>query len=102
MNGQTLDDLNGDGRFLRGSDTSGTEQSHAFQGHFHNLYDQDTNQVSITSSGGSSPGCVEDAVRYNYPAYVGAPVTDGSHGTPQTDSETRPINMSVKWIIRIK
>ncbi|MCP4595077.1 hypothetical protein, partial [Neptuniibacter sp.] len=35
--GQTIPDLNGDERFLRGSSTSGTEQPDAFQGHFHDV-----------------------------------------------------------------
>jgi hypothetical protein len=38
---------------------------------------------------------------YN-PSRVQAAVSNGVNGTPRTSNETRPINMSVVWIMRIK
>lgn len=124
-NGQTLNDpsspyhnqvipnLNGDpnganspglsekiGVFLRGGTTSGVGQNDAFQGHKHSV-DPD--------------GALK--YQYQYPAYtietggiygaianisVGNPTSDGTNGTPRTANETRPKNMSVVWIMRVK
>lgn len=35
-------------------------------------------------------------------SYIREAITDGVNGTPSTGSETRPVNMSVVWIMRIK
>jgi len=117
---QTIPDLNGDARFLRGGSLSGTEQDDAFQGHKHTV-DPPTHRhimpMNNMSSGYSHADNGGAATRYNatgsnngYTSYTnmgefnsGVPVGDGTHGTPKCDSsETRPINMSVVWIMRIK
>lgn len=101
MNGQTLPDLNGDERFLRGSGTSGTTQADAFQGHRHTVIN---NYVPLRSdgAGGNTHTAGTATAVVNASDFVGDPRTDGTNGTPRTASETRPINMSVKWVMRIK
>lgn len=105
---QTLPDLNGDARFLRGSSTSGTEQTDAFQGHWHD--------VSATSGGyewyakynatyldGSGEDAYEPRTANGSDRQKAKTIqSDNSNGTPRIAEETRPINMSVVWIIRIK
>jgi hypothetical protein len=66
--------------------------------------------LRITNAGGAKYGvswaasyldaAIGDTATGNVKAF--APITDGSNGTPRIDDETRPINMTVKWIIRIK
>lgn len=110
-NGQTIPNLNGDAAganspgqaaqvamFLRGGLTSGVGQQDAFQGHRHPSW--------WPQSGGSLAGGAYIAGRDFDPGaqylYVGDPSTDGTNGTPRTASETRPVNMSVVWIMKVK
>jgi len=124
-NGQTLNDpaspyhnqvipnLNGDpnganspglnekaGMFLRGGTTSGTGQNDAFQGHRHSI---DTDGALKSEWEYNSR---RDTDSGNYGPYanitVGDPISDGTNGTPRTANETRPKNMSVVWIMRVK
>jgi hypothetical protein len=88
--------------FLKGDETSGATQFDSFQGHWHNIYDNDGNIVSITSSINGTYGCAEDSSRYDWPAKARDPITDGISGTPRTSSTTKPRNMTVVWIMRIK
>lgn len=106
MNGETLPDLNGDLAFVRGGTTSSnTKQDDAFQGHRHNggsrmhstvnyFYSQESLGAG-TSTGASTPGTSR---RH----YTGNPTTDTANGTPRTTTETRPINMTMIMIMRIK
>lgn len=98
-NGQVIPDLNasvgGDiSRFLRGSTTSGTMQAQDVQPHNHtvtsngNLIAQ--NPSTILSGGFSGGG--------NYANTGNGSVTVNN----STGSETRPANMSVIWIMRVK
>lgn len=97
FNGQTLEDLNGDGRFIRGAATSGTEQGFAMEDHYH--------EKSFTR--GDSVGSTYNVQRGGAPQ-VGSITagdvspSDAGAGAPSVASETRPINMSVVWIIKIK
>ncbi|ROL58455.1 tail fiber protein [Bacteroidetes/Chlorobi group bacterium Naka2016] len=123
-NGQTLNDpaspyhnqvipnLNGDpnganspglsekaGMFLRGGTNSGTGQYDAFQGHRHSVdpdgalkYSWSYNTYDL-SSGNYAPLAN---------ITIGDPISDGTNGTPRTANETRPKNMSVVWIMRVK
>ena len=107
-NGQALPDLNNakeswntNGSFLRGGNTSGEFQDDQFQGHWHNLHDyydgtsgreywhQNNNQ-------GNGDRIINPYIR------VKDPIADGTNGTPRTGTETRPVNMSVVWIIKIR
>ncbi len=96
--GQTIPDLNGDERFLRGGSTSGTEQAHALEEHNHSFQAM----YNITGSGYASriPGhesAGSDIGNYSLNT------TNWSTSGANTDAdETRPINMSVVWIMRVK
>ena len=97
-NGETLSDVNGEGRFIRGCDpgSSGIEQGHAFQGHHHETY--------YRASVGTETDCLASGITKSVSksTAVENPTTDGVNGTPQTASETRPINMAAVYIIKIK
>lgn len=109
LDGEILDDLNGDSRFLRGSSTSGTLQNdeiishkHDDSGHNHQYYG--------SAAAGSDWGIKNDRIAsptsnyiMNGSADLGDPTDSGTGaGTPAHGNETRPINMSIVWIIRIK
>ncbi len=108
---QTIPNLNGDasganspglnekaGMFLRGGTSSGTGQNDAFQGHKHSIT---SNAVSYSYGG----MMVDEEAEVDLPSAtieVGNPISDGTNGTPRTANETRPKNMSVVWIMRVK
>jgi len=94
----TVPNLNGEGRFLRGSTTSGVSQTDAFQGHGHYIKGQE-NMMSANSGGTEFlgwEGGAETAARR-----TGLPQTDG-YGAPRIATETRPTNTSVIWIMKIR
>lgn len=105
-NGQVIPDLNGGARFLRGSSTSGTMQGFAMQGHRHNVRRGDGQDLYANDGAGAS-----QLVAY-FSTLTGTVnssqiesrelITDGINGTPVISTETRPVNMSVVWIMRIK
>lgn len=81
--------------FLRGGLTSGIGQQDAFQGHWH----------YGPSRYGASPwndGALQSVDASGTIILSGNPISDGTNGTPRTASETRPVNMSVVWIIKVK
>lgn len=95
--GATLPDLNGQGRFLRGSSTSGTDQGQMFQDHAHYRNPSNVGEhLPTVVPGGFSYVPNLGGVDTPISAFTGNAVT-GSFGT-----ETRPINMSVVWVMRIK
>lgn len=99
--GQTLPDLNGDARFLRGGSVSGIPQADAFQDHGHDLY----LRSNFGASGGGRDVGQEGANANQLMTtndYVRDPIQINSNGVPRVDNETRPVNMSVVWIMRIK
>jgi hypothetical protein len=94
-NGQTVPNLNGQARFLRGSSHSGDLQDDAFQGHEHDLgLNYNSNPFINTGA------CGNNTVYFGH-LKTGSTLDDG-HGEPRVANETRPINMSVVWIMRIK
>ena len=114
LNGQTIPNLNGAAggadspghtakvaMFLRGGVTSGTGQQDAFQGHWHVLNSR-LYGGSIAGYGGSSATTTQTPD--SDPTYmsVGNAKSDGTNGTPRTASETRPSNMAIVWIMRVK
>lgn len=65
-------------------------QADAFQGHFHqtilNTSPTDTGKLALEE---------QDSDATTTTISTGAPITDGSHGTPRTASETRPVNFAM-------
>ena len=123
INNQAIPNLNS-GRFLRGSGASGTLQDDQMQGHIHNTntvqpnillgnfqpepnqgwwaghpQDQRGGLAQWTQAGGGFQSIYrQDAHSHT----VTQPVNDGANGNPRFGTETRPSNMSVVWIMRIK
>ncbi len=102
-NGQVIPDLNSGGRFLRGSATSGTLQADAFQGHYHEIIDPGGINGHIVADSSNEAG-IGPALNMTFHGSlnVGSPKTDNINGTPKIANETRPVNMSVVWIMRVK
>ncbi len=103
LNGRTIPNLNGaasTGHFLRGSDASGVFQQDTFQGHWHVTgaggvpFPQSTNGTLIESG--------DTWIQSPSNATVRSPISDNINGTPRTAGETRPVNMSVVWIMKVK
>jgi hypothetical protein len=80
--------LNGEGRFLRGGSSAGVEQDHQMQSHTHSYVQGYAN--ADTAAGGGNTGLTSAASQ-----------TTGTN-TGNSASETRPINMSVIWLMRVK
>lgn len=102
---RTLPDLNTTARFLRGGTASGVMQSDAFQGHWHARRWTNTAGpnygVTYTSSSKADmdmTGLTGEATNYG----IGNATTDNVNGSPRTAVETRPVNMTILWIIKIK
>jgi hypothetical protein len=95
-NGNKIPDLNSTGRFLRGSSTSGIMQemdwkSFSVYSEYNQKYQHDN--LFIPKNGFSTPGM--------YAGSWGVGVSNGLHFSFD-NSEIRPINMSVVWIIKVK
>lgn len=122
-----LPDLNGasdgsNGRFLRGGSTSGVMQEYSLENHRHWIvYNGGINSnlsseldswypiYNYGASGGDTQYSFDsnntEAVPGGIDANVGVvsePIANTSTGTVSVDDETRPVNMSVIWIIRVK
>lgn len=96
---EALPNLNGSSLFLRGASASGSVQSDAFQGHYQPGTAIRSNVQPLGTSGTPWTAVRADGVG----TLIGrSPVSDGVNGTPRIASETRPANMSVVWIIKIK
>lgn len=111
LHGQVIPNLNGPGLFIRGGAVSGVQQADQFQshthsdlGHAHSIHDTDHHGTPANA----------DYTPYEYGNYyadlgdtsVGhAVLTDpvtSSGGPVRHGSETRPANMSMVWIMRVK
>ena len=88
--------------FLRGGTQSGNGENDAFQGHRHSV--SGNYNIAATCSNSGSDDRRADCTSYGTAVSIsiGDPTTDGTNGTPRTASETRPKNMSVVWIMRVK
>ncbi len=128
MNGQVIDDaespfhgefvpnLNGEKRFLRGGTEAGVLEDDALQNHIHNFVG--TRGTTEGPSVGNIParsyadshnnldrepgrfGPHQNEETHNHGFTPSGTISNPSSG--RTADETRPINMSVVWIIRIK
>ncbi len=101
--GQTIPDLNNSGRFLRGAMISGTMQQDAFQGHSHWKNQDHLAELILAGPGGSNHtfyGCC-DWMNWLFRGETGEPKNRG-YGEPREADETRPVNMSVVWVIKVK
>ena len=85
---QIITDLNGQGRFLRGSSVSGIMQADELRSHAHQYV-----RLFYIATGGQAEGYPPNDAKGKW-----ADTNTTSHG----GSETRPINMSVVWIMKIK
>ena len=119
--GQTMPDLNGQARFLRGGAISGTLQADQFQSHQHEAGSLDTGSTTHTHhwaeyyasgepfAGGDNYWGGRQNGNFSADHNLGGgshnhPVT-GSVGNPSSGnygSETRRIHMCVVWIMRVK
>jgi hypothetical protein len=98
-NGQVIPDLNasisGDiSRFLRGSTTSGTIQAQDVQPHNHSV--TINGSLLAQNPSPSVSGGFQGGGNYSNTGYGSVSVNNS------TGSETRPYNMSVIWIMRVK
>jgi len=122
LNGQVIPNLNGaaaganlsDGDdlgttgdvFLRGDETSGATQFDNLQGHWHDIYASNGTRFSVDSVPGGAGfyngwGSDDDGSA-GLTMQGRDAVTDGVYGTPRTGAVTRPRNMSVVFIMRVK
>jgi hypothetical protein len=104
--GQLIPDWNTNGRFLRGGLVSGVEQDDATDvnglisdsGGAHVHTEQRPQNINVnTRQQGGNAGRNQSITTVN----TGS-AGDHSHTLTSTDTETRPINVSCVWIIRIK
>lgn len=77
------------------SGTLGTKQGDQFQGHFHDI----PTNFSNNTAGSVSPLGSASAVSGFLP--TGSAISDGTNGTPRVGNETRPANISLTYIIKI-
>jgi len=120
LHGQTIPNLNGAAggadspgqdtgvkarMFLRGGVTSGPGEKDAFQGWQAYADGAEGGYARSEAQYHAASGSTWNFARFG--AYQGAanmikPGNDGTNGTPRTANETRPSNMSVVWIMRVK
>ena len=94
------------GYFVRGLDTVGavdadartlgSTQTDAFQGHKHSVTHNVHTGDEQLATGGTTVSDNDTGT-----ITIGSPTTDGSNGTPRTDSETRPVNKALNYLIKI-
>jgi hypothetical protein len=101
LNGATLPSLNPSGRFLRGGPVSGLFESDAFQEHGHGVTTDAKSPNSSASNAYFHRGGSADPAR-TAKLTVKEPKSDGTHGVPRTANETRPVNMSVLWVLKTR
>ena len=94
------------GYFIRGLDiggavdpdsrTLGSTQTDAFQGHRHSI----SHNANKFAERDATTGGSDFAKKEHATISVTDPITDGVNGTPRTESETRPVNMALNYIIK--
>jgi microcystin-dependent protein len=91
-------------------DKVGSYQGDAFQGHKHEMSNALTNETKPYIEGvlGNKTGFTGGVNFYGTGAWawsniaVQKPIADDTNGTPRTSAETRPQNISINYIIRVK
>jgi hypothetical protein len=118
-NGQTIPNLNGDGSgadspdvarkaqmFLRGGTTSGTGSEYAMEDHQHYIENplmEYGYSRSMTDDGTSQENGIAFGTKINANIFAGEiTANQGAGPAPKTDTETRPVNMTVVFIMKIK
>ncbi len=99
------------GMFLRGHTVSGETELDMFQGHTH---DQDAHRHNLTNivvgpnnisnigvGGATEPNTISSADTDSRTINLKNPIAY-ANGTPRFGNETRPVNFSVVWIMKIK
>lgn len=77
----------------------GDPQVDAVQGHYHNKIIGGATEAVLNASVGGANGAGAGGATLQNIITTGAPVTDGTNGTPRISSETRMVNYSTKWVI---
>ena len=103
LNGQTIPNLNGQARFLRGNSVSGTDEADDFKSHNHQggvegLTPQGSFGLIRVATAGEAVTVTGGDISPGEPDLVTGPQNIPLEG----GAETRPINMSVVWIMKIK
>jgi hypothetical protein len=99
--------------FLRGGIAAGNHESDALQGHRHNLVSGSGNESSVpiardadpllkTHRGSLANGAPRFELKSQVDLRVGGVISDRYNGSARIADETRPANVSVVWIIRVK
>lgn len=109
LHGQIVPDLNGQALFLRGGATSGVFQADQMQSHAHldaghTHPSHNTNFLNTPTNVDYSPGEYGLYLASNTgvgKANLGDP-SETSAGPVRHGNETRPVNMSMVWIMRVK
>ena len=86
--------MRGDGALSAGAD--GVVQGDAFQGHWHRYGNGGGGGTQFTSLNPTGALVSQDSRAFAYD-----PVTDGANGIPRTAAETRPLNVTGCWVIRL-
>jgi hypothetical protein len=84
------------GRFLRGGTTAGVIMEDGGQSHLHQV----SSPLNSTGPGASGDNTRQSGTATTFSS--GAPIVDGSNGTPRMGKETRGRSYSVVYVIRIK
>lgn len=95
LNGQVIPDMNGDSQFIRGSNVSGTIQANQNLEHTHVITVANDGAIKIAAGAANDFGGT-NAVNQAYTADITATAAN-TGGT-----ESRPDNISMTWIIRVK
>jgi len=97
------------GKFLRGSTVSGIHEQDSLQGHAHTigtLYGSELMGPLVEQLPEGPQAWGSSVQRRNRPGkqnyFARSIIDDGSNGSVRIGKETRPVNMSVVWIMRIK
>lgn len=111
LHGQVIPNLNGPGLFIRGGLESGVQQADQMQshthtdlGHTHSIHD--TNHDGTPANTDFSPGeygyYFPDAGTTSVSHAILTDPVESSGGPARHGAETRPVNMSMVWIMRVK